>query len=63
MFPNNLITNGLPKSINLQSVSHLILECYRDGILLEHTTVILKVVHYETGNFMPKQFFKVDTQN
>ena len=62
IFPNSFTTNGLAKPSVLQSENHFILESYRDGILLVHGTVILKVAHYKTGKLMPIRFFVVDTK-
>ena len=51
MFPNNLTTNCLPKPDSLQSVCHIILNSYTDGILPVHPL------------FMQIRFFIVDNKN
>ena len=63
MFPNNLTTDGLLKPIIIQSVNHIILVSYTNGILPVHGTVILKITHHKTGKFMLIRLFVMDIKN
>ena len=60
MFPHTLDENGYPKEGFLQG-SRTSLQCYDDGRLVNHGSIMLKLQHYTKHSFQDHQFYIVET--
>ena len=60
MFPRTLDGDGYPLEGFLRG-SRTMLECYNDGKLVNHGSIMLKLQHYTNNFFQDHQFFVVET--
>ena len=60
MFPHKLDEDGYPQDGFLKG-SKTTLQCYDDGKLVNHGTIMLKLKHYAKNSFQDHQFFVVET--
>ena len=61
MFPHALVTNGYPKPGFLRG-SKMMLECYDDGKLINHSSIKLKLQDYSEKSFQDHSFYVVETK-
>ena len=60
MFPHKLDEDGYPKDSTLRG-SKMMLQCYDDSKLVNHSTITLRLKHYSKDSFQDHQFFIVET--